>query len=65
MVPQQAYSQNRALESVRVHIACPFAICYLLFPIPVLPLINLFAIANNVLDVPGVDGVPGAAGVSF
>ena len=30
MVPQQVHSQNRALESVRVHIACPFAICYLL-----------------------------------
>jgi hypothetical protein len=62
MVPQQAYSQNRALESVRVHIACPFAICYLLFAIPVLPLINLFAIAYNVL---GVDGVPGVDGVSL
>ena len=37
MIPQQAYSQNRALEGVRVHTACPFAICYLLFAIPILP----------------------------
>ena len=67
MVPQQAHYQFRWLKCVRAHLGlsiCParnatrsdaggyllFAICY-------------SALTQNLIDIPGADGVPGDPGV--
>jgi hypothetical protein len=57
MVPQQTHYQISWSKVFEHAWACPFAICYLLFAIPV-----ALPIAQNFIDDPGV---PGADGVSL